>query len=161
MYDLLAWLEASALGHAIRGAGVWAYGVINLVHILGIATLFGSILVLDLRLLGVWRRIPLAAIATSAVPVAATGFCIAALSGLCLITTNATQYLGNPFLLIKFPAIAIGLINVAVVRRLLPRRHGEVHEHDAHHRRQLAITGGVSLVSWLTAITAGRMIGYW
>jgi len=36
------WLEASGLGQAMRGAGVWAYGVTNLVHILGVATLFAA-----------------------------------------------------------------------------------------------------------------------
>ena len=53
MRELLTWLEGSGLGYAMRSAGVWSYGVANLIHILGVATLFGSVLVLDLRLLGV------------------------------------------------------------------------------------------------------------
>ena len=53
MHDLLSWAEASALGHLMRESGAWTYAVVNLAHILGIATLFGSVLVLDLRLLGV------------------------------------------------------------------------------------------------------------
>ena len=56
------WLEGSALGQLMRTAGVWSYGVVNLVHILGLSTLFGSVLVLDLRLLGAWRRVPLTAL---------------------------------------------------------------------------------------------------
>ena len=42
MYELLAWLEGSALGHAMRGAGVWSYGLVNLTHILGVSALFLS-----------------------------------------------------------------------------------------------------------------------
>src|SRR5262245_9868331 len=102
----------------MRSSGVWAYGVVNLIHILGVASLFGSVLALDLRLLGAWRRVPLASVARPAVPIAATGFVVAALSGICLITTNATEYVGNPFLLIKFPAIGAGLVNVAVLSRM-------------------------------------------
>ena len=59
----MAWLEGSSLGHAMRNAGVWTYGLVNLAHILGISSLFGSVLVLDLRLLGAWRRVPLELIA--------------------------------------------------------------------------------------------------
>ena len=159
--DLLVWLEASGLGRAMRGAGVWAYGVTNLVHILGVSTLFGSILVLDLRLLGAWRRAPLAAIATPTVPLAIGGFAIAALSGACLISTNASSYVGNPFLLIKFPAIFLGLVNALVLSFIPAWRERRVREPTAPERGRLAAFGGVSLACWLTAIGAGRLIGYW
>src|SRR6516162_5529880 len=111
----MAWLQASPLGHAMRESGVWTYGVVNLVHILGVATLFGSVLVLDLRLLGVWRSVNLPSITGPLVPVATTGFTVAALSGVCLLATKTTEYVGNVFLYIKFPAIALGLINVAAL----------------------------------------------
>src|SRR5437773_5017760 len=101
MYEFMAWLESSALGHAMRESGVWTYGVVNLIHILGVASLFGAVLVLDLRLLGVWQKVSLAAIARPTVPVAATGFAIAATSGICLLATKATDYVGNPFIYIK------------------------------------------------------------
>ncbi|MBI4887432.1 MAG: DUF2214 domain-containing protein, partial [Acidobacteria bacterium] len=52
MRDFLAWMQASTLGVSMRESGVWTYAVVNLTHILGVATLFGSILILDLRLLG-------------------------------------------------------------------------------------------------------------
>ena len=161
MSDFLAWLEGSALGHAMRNSGVWAYGLVNLAHILGVASLFGSVLVLDLRLIGAWRRVPLDAIARPTVPLAITGFVVAATSGICLITTNATEYIGNPFLLIKFPAIAVGLANVAVLNRLPAWNARGTRELTSRERRQLAAAGAVSLLSWLTAMGAGRLIGYW
>jgi hypothetical protein len=133
----------------------------NLVHILGVATLFGSILVLDLRLLSLWARAPLAAIAAPTVPLATAGFTIAALSGACLIATNATEYFGNPFLLIKFPAIGVGSINALGLGLLSPWRQRRLREPTQRERRQLAIFGAASLVCWLTPIGAGRLIGYW
>ena len=155
------WLEASGLGHAMRGAGVWAYGVTNLIHILGVATLFGSVLVLDLRLLGAFARAPLAAVAAPTVPLAMTGFAIAALSGSCLIVTNASEYVGNPLLLIKFPAIALGLVNALALGLVPAWRARGARELTPGERRQLAVFGGVSLVSWLTALACGRLIAYW
>jgi hypothetical protein len=157
----LSWFEDSALGAAVRGAGVWAYGVVNLVHILGVATLFGSVLALDLRLLGCWRGVPLSLIARPTVPLAAIGFWVAALSGLCLLSTNATEYVGNPFLLIKFAAIALGLLNIVVLSRFDAWRERDVREPTVKESSQLGIAGGLSLASWLVAVGAGRLIGYW
>jgi hypothetical protein len=159
--DLLAWLEGSPLGHAMRNAGVWSYGIVNLTHILGVSSLFGAVLVLDLRLLGLWRSIPLASIARPTVPIATTGFIVAALSGLCLLSTNGSEYIGNPFLLIKFPAIFVGLLNVVVLSRLPAWKERETRVISTAEQRQLSVFGGVSLLSWLTAIGAGRLIGYW
>ena len=161
MLPFLAWLETSMLGHAMRNSGVWTYGVVNLFHILGVATLFGAVLVLDLRLLGLWRTVPIPSIAGPTVPVATTGFVIAALTGVGLLATKATEYAGNPFLLIKFPAIAVALVNVAVVTSRPAWKQMERPDPTPGDRRVLAIGGAVSLAAWLTAIGAGRMIGYW
>ena len=161
MADLLAWLEGSALGHAMRDAGSWSYGIVNLIHILGVGSLFGAALILDLRLIGAWRSIPLPSITRPTVPIAGAGFVIAVVSGVCLIATNATEYVGNPFLLIKFPAIAVGFINAAAVRQLAGWKARESRDLTTREQRQLSIFGAVSLASWLTAVSAGRMIGYW
>ena len=161
MPELLAWLEGSAFGQFVRGLGVWAYGFINLAHILGLSTLFGSVLVLDLRLLGFWKHTPVATIARPTVPLAAFGFVFAAVSGLCMLAVNGTEYSGNPFLYVKFPAIAVGLFNVAVLQFLPAWKARATRELSPRERGQLAVAGGISLLCWLTAITAGRMIAYW
>ncbi len=161
MYEFMAWLQASALGHAMRESGVWTYGVVNLVHILGVASLFGSVLVLDLRLLGVWRNVALAAISKPTVPIAATGFVVAALSGLGLLATKATEYVGNPFLYIKFPAIFLGILNVIALSSFPAWKQHRMRELSPREQSKLAVFGGISLACWLTAISAGRMIGYW
>ncbi len=161
MADLLAWMEASVPGVWVRASGVWSYAILNLFHILGVSTLFGSILVLDLRLLRLTRRVPIDALARICLPLAKTGFAIAAAAGVLMLCTNATEYVGNPFLLIKFPAIAAGLINVAIVSRLPAWRATRERELTRGESRQLAVMGGISLASWVTAVAAGRMIGYW
>ena len=74
MQGLLTWLQGSPLGELMRSLGVWTYGVVNLVHILSVATLFGAVLMLDLRLLGAWRRVPIAALERPAIMLAIVGF---------------------------------------------------------------------------------------
>jgi hypothetical protein len=157
----LTWLEASPLGAFMRSLGVWSYAVVNLVHILGIVLLFGSILILDLRLLGVWRRIPLAVLSRPTTAMARIGFAVAVLSGIPMISVKSTDYIGNPFLLIKFPAIALALLNVWLVHRSQAWRAHRVRDLMPSEKRRLAFGAVLSLAFWLTAITAGRMIGYW
>jgi hypothetical protein len=159
--DFLAWIQASRLGVLMRESGPWTYPLVNLAHILGVATLFGSIVVLDLTLLGFWRRASLSAVARAVTPVAQVGFAIAVTTGVGLLATNAREYIGNPFFAVKFPAIGLGLLNVWVLSRLPAWRAREARDLTPPERRQLAMAGGVSLGCWLTAVSAGRMIGYW
>ncbi len=149
------------LGEFTRSLGVWSYGVINLIHILGIALLFGAILILDVRLLGAWRQIPLAVLSRPTTTMAQIGFVLAVCSGIPMITVKSTDYIGNPFLLIKFPAIALALLNVWLVHRSPAWQAHQVRDLAQEERRRLAFGASLSLLFWLTAITAGRMIGYW
>jgi hypothetical protein len=162
--SFLRWIEQSALGHLVRDSGPWTYPVVNLAHILGIAALFGSVLVLDLALLGFGRKrsaASLSAIADAAPPIAAAGFLVAVTSGVGLLASNGSDYIGNPFLLIKFPAIALGLINAVAVRRSAAWRALRAGSASAADARALSRMAGASLACWTVAIGAGRMIGYW
>lgn len=157
----MAWLQGSALGHVMRSSGVWTYGIVNLIHILGIATLFGSVLMLDLRLLGVWRKVALPAITGATVPIAKIGFLVAACSGICLLATKATDYIGNPFLYIKFPAIGLAILNVGVLNASAAWKQHKLRDLSPREQSNLRVMGGLSLFCWLTAIAAGRLIAYW
>ena len=161
MHEVLSWLESSVIGIFMRESGTWTYPVVNVVHVLGVASLFGAVLILDLKLVGVWRSTPLAPISSAATPVATAGFALAAASGVCLLAANAVDYESNPVLLVKFAAIGLGLLNAVAVRRTAAWRAHASRRLSRSEMRQLAIMGGLSLVSWLTAVAAGRMIGYW
>jgi hypothetical protein len=68
----------------------------------------------------VWRQIPLGYLSKPLVTMAASGFTLAVITGAGLLATKATEYVGNPFLYIKFPAIALGLVNVLLIHRSAP-----------------------------------------
>jgi len=157
----MAGLEASPLGHFMRDSGVWTYPFVNLAHLIGIAGLFGAICVLDLRLLGVWRSIPLGMISRPAVNVAGTGVAVAAVTGVMLLATKASEYATNPFLLPKLVLIGLALLNLAILH-LTPSWHAHRGRDltQAEYQR-LRLFGATSLVFWLGAMTMGRLIGYW
>jgi hypothetical protein len=162
MFELMAWLEATALSEFLRGLDIWTYGLLNLVHILGISTLFGSVLLLDLRLMGLWRSIPLPIVIRPTVPLAAIGFILAATSGSLMFSFNTTNYHGNPFLYVKLPMIVVALINVAIIQRLAAWRRAKAGTPaEPGDQRTLVIGGALSLLTWTTVVTCGRMIGYW
>jgi len=159
--EFLAWIQSSALGVLMRQSGPWTYGLVNLAHLLGVSTLFGSVLVLDLRLLGLWRHVPLALLSRATVPVSKVGFVVAVLTGIGLLSSNASEYVDNPFFLLKFPAIGLGLLNVWVLGRTRAWRARGQRDLSAAEQRLLAVMGGLSLLCWVTAVSAGRLIGYW
>ena len=73
--ETLAGLQDMALPAALR-ASRWVYPVVNTGHILGLALLFGAILPLDLRLLGLWPRLPMRPLSRVLLPVALCGLAL-------------------------------------------------------------------------------------
>ncbi|HEY0893181.1 MAG TPA: DUF6644 family protein [Cellvibrio sp.] len=159
--DWLLAIEQSALGNAVRDLGGWGYALINLTHILGVAVLFGSVLILDLRLLGWRRQIPLDAIASSTLPLVKFGFVIAVASGIGLLSANASDYAANPFLLIKFIALVLTLVNAYLIRQIPAWQARRQIEPIGSENSVLARAGLASLACWLAVIAAGRLIAYW
>ncbi len=97
MVEVAAWLEASLLARTLK-AGPWLYPLVNLAHVFGIALLVGAIAVLDLRLVGLWPDVPVAALARATVPVAGGGLALGLVTGPALFAVRATEYVENPFL---------------------------------------------------------------
>lgn len=159
MEDAAAWLEASAVARALK-AGPWVYPLANLAHLLGVALLLGAIAVLDLRLVGLWPGVPLPALARAAVPVSGTGLALALATGPALFAVRATEYVENPFLWAKLGALAVALANLGALRRSAAWRSGGA-DTGGRARRRLALAGAVSLLAWVAAASAGRMIAYW
>jgi hypothetical protein len=89
------------------------------------------------------------------------GFILAVCSGIPMLSVKTTDYIGNPFLMIKFPAIALALVNVWLVHRSTAWRAHRTRALLPAENRRLAQGAALSLTFWLTAITSGRMIGYW
>lgn len=156
MYEaFLAWLEASALGELARHSP-WLYPASNLAHVLAAGLLFGSIAVLDLRLiLGAPHTVPVAALAKLAVPMAVAGFLVAVPAGLVLLAAEASALGVNSAFAAKGIALGVALSNVLLVhRRYRPAFAG--YGDGALSR----LHGLLSLASWAGVILAGRAMAY-
>lgn len=154
--EFLASLAETPLARALITSST-LYLLVNAAHILGLGMLFGTILALDLRLLGFAPAVPLAVIAPYLSRLAGTGLLIAIVTGLCLFSVRPVEYARNPAFLAKLGLVALGLINVAVVHF----RSGwlAVLSGDAPPTT-LRISAVLSMVIWISAVIAGRWIGF-
>jgi hypothetical protein len=141
-------LEGSALNALLRSS-LWLYPLANIVHVLGVATLFGAILVTDLRLLGRGRALAVAPLLRLTLPLAWMGFALAALSGVLLFASDPRVFARNPFFLAKLVLLAAAGLNAWLF-----------------HRLDAATSGGaalpaLSLGTWVAVLICGRAIAYW
>ena len=138
-------------------ASYYAYPLVNAAHILGLATLFGAILALDLRLLGLFRRVPAQPLAQVLPFVSLGGLVLAILTGLLLFAVDPHVYVANRAFLTKLTLVALGVIHAASLR-FSPDWHAMLQHGTAHPR--LRVSAALSLTIWTSAILSGRMIAF-
>ncbi len=143
------------ISHFVRSS-VWAYPVLEMLHLIGIGLLFGPIVIYDLRVLAGWGDIATPAAARLLLPWVWTGFIINATSGLLLFASDAIEFAANPAFQAKMALLAIAGLNASLFQfRANP---GQLNGPALaiSFRAQAA----VSLVIWFAIIIAGRMIAY-
>jgi uncharacterized membrane protein len=149
-------LFESPLGLVMRETS-WAYPLANIAHLFGLALLAGGILAVDLRLMGAFRRIPLAPLSAALTPFAITGLVLFAASGLALCATEATTLIGQPVFIAKMAVIALAT-GLALGFRW--RWHNELRLWTGRVPLAPRVLAAMSLSLWSSAIILGRMIAY-
>ena len=155
-------LEASGLGQAMR-QWLWLYPAVETVHIVGIGLLFGSIAILDLRLLGVSRSIPVRALARHVLPWTAAAFILIVPSGLMMFTAHASDFISSPVFAVKMCLILGAGLNAALFHAIV---FPSVEVWDSEEMRKLGpppsarVSAAVSLVIWVAVIACGRLLAY-
>lgn len=151
-------IEASGLGQAMRQS-LWLYPIVEIVHIVGLALLFGSIVVLDLRLLGLSRSVPVRRLANHVLPWTAASFLLIVPSGFAMFVAHASDFIGNPVFVLKIALIFAAGINAAVFHAGAFRSVGgwEVGVLPPPAAR---LAGGLSLLIWISVIACGRLLAY-
>lgn len=153
---MLEWLSALPPATLLRQSDT-AYVLVNAAHIAAIGLLFGSIAALDLRLLGAARQAPLAAMAPYLAKLAATGVGLALVSGVWLFSVQSAEYISNPAFLIKLLIVGLAITN-ALWLHAGPYWRAVLAEHSIPGAARAH--AAASLVLWLSAIVAGRWIGF-
>lgn len=158
IWEWLAGLEATALARGLRDS-VFVYPLVNAAHIAGVALLVGSIIPLDLRLLGAWRHVPLAPLWQVLTRTSAAGLVLAMTFGSLLFITRATEYAASPLFISKMVVVGAATANAFAVR-MAPDEFWRMAATTGKPPRRAQIAGGISLAAWLTALTLGRLVGY-
>jgi hypothetical protein len=154
----LAGVEATSFVRALRNS-VWIYPLVNTGHILGVALLVGSIIPLDLRLLSAWRSCALAPLWHVLTRTAAVGLAMAVLFGSLLFATRATEYAASPYFLAKMVLVVAAGANAIALHIAFPRAALEGKTIEALPWR-IRAAAGFSMIAWLSALTLGRLVGY-
>jgi hypothetical protein len=149
------WCEQSRAGETIRDS-LWLFPVIEAVHLVGLGLVAGSVLVVDLRLLGfgLWRQ-PVEQLAEDAEPWLIGSLALMLASGSLLFLSEATKcYYSIPFW-IKMTSLFLVLAFTFTVRRRVIRMKLNLHQPLLGKA-----TACVSLGLWFGVAWGGRWIGF-
>jgi hypothetical protein len=146
------WLSKLVLAHPL------SWQVMETLHYFGLCLLFGTVAVFDLRVLGVARVIPPAALHRF-IPLGIAGFLLNAATGAAFFSAYPEQYAYNDAFHVKVVALALAGMNAglfylrafAVVRTLGP---------GADAPTQAKVMAGVSLAAWIVVLSAGRLLTF-
>lgn len=136
---------------AALGAHPWAYPMLEVAHLLGVALLLGNLVLLELRVFGWGAALPIEPLARLSLGLAVCGFALASVSGLLMFGTQPGELLANRVFTAKMALIMLAGCNAGWF----------------HARRSLQLQDGtaralmaLSTVLWLLVLTCGRWIGY-
>jgi len=156
---ILRWLEASALATRIRES-LYFFPFLESIHVIGLALVFGTIAIIDLRLLGAAStERPFKRMASDILKWTWIAFGLTALTGSLMFITNAGVYYHNFYFRAKMVLLVLAAVNMLSFELTLGR---SVHRWDKATAappagRAVAV---LSLVIWISVIFAGRLIGF-
>ncbi len=152
-------LAATPLSQVIQ-ATEWAIPAIQTVHIVAVATVMASILIVDLRLMGfASREQSIAAVAKRYLPAVWYALPVLLGTGATLIVAEPSRSLQNPVFILKM-AILLVAAGVTAGCQLPLRRDAGFWEASTSRRRTARLMGGLSLPLWIAILFAGRWIAY-
>ena len=153
--EVLHWIKELPLGAAVRESR-WMFAAGETFHFFGLCLLVGGLLIVDLRLLGFIRRVPMRA-ALAFLPFAIVGFLINLVTGIEFFVTDPFMYWPSPAFKLKMFLIVLAGLN-ALVFTVMERRHMLVLADDENTGAYVKATAGISLSLWLAVLLLGRLL---
>ena len=152
---IMAAIRASWIGQEVRNIP-WMFGFLEFTHFVGLCILFGSLLLVDLRLIGVLKIGNLRSV-LKFTNWAIAGFVINLLSGLGFFCSNPVNYYENPLFRAKMLFVLLAGLNVLYFEVVERKKveHLEAGEVPALDTR---IVAGLSLALWTGVIILGRFL---
>jgi hypothetical protein len=157
--EICEWLESTALAVLVRES-VYGFPILVGIHILGLILSVGTLLWVDLRLLGVsLRKSRVSEVYRGLSPWFLSGFVVMFVSGGALFTGFATSAYGNLYFRIKVAALLLAGAN-ALGFHVMTQRTSPVWDAAPRPPAPARLAGLASIVLWAVVIVAGRMISY-
>jgi len=157
--SLSIWLHGTSLSWAARGGVPWLWPLCETLHFIGMAMLIGIVGLLDLRMLGLVKGVPLRPL-QRLIPWGVAGFVINLLTGITFYAGDPFQYLDNTVFWLKMGFIALAGVNVLLFYATgLSRRVDEVGAAEEVPRAARAVAAA-SLLLWFGVMYWGRMLPF-
>ncbi|HEY2678298.1 MAG TPA: DUF6644 family protein [Steroidobacteraceae bacterium] len=158
MSSVLTWLQNLNFPTQIRESE-WLFPTIETVHVLALVLLVGSIMTVDLRLLGLANRErPFSEVAGEMLPWTRRAFAVAALAGFLMFSSKALTYYGDIPFRFKMLCLLLAGANMLFFHSIGTRRLQEWDSGKAPLPAKLA--GGTSLLLWISIVALGRWVGF-
>jgi hypothetical protein len=152
-------IQNSPLGIYIAESA-WAFPTLETIHVVALVTVFGTIAVMDMRMIGLASLgRPLTEVSRDTLRFTWAAFVVAAITGTLLFTSKASYYMVNPWFLSKMAIMGFAGLNMLLFHSTVWKK---VREFDMAKviPSRVRIAGMISLGAWLLIIVCGRMIGF-
>lgn len=132
-------------------SSTWAYPMLEVVHLIGVALLLGNLVLFELRVWGLGVAVPPEALARLALPVVVVGFGLCAASGLLMFLTQPAELLANRPFVFKMGILMLAGCNAAAFHA-----RGSLQKLDTTAK----VHTTASVLMWVSVLALGRWIGY-
>jgi hypothetical protein len=136
----------------------WSWPALETLHFLGLCLLIGAVLIMDLRLIGFQRMIPLKAV-HGLMPVALAGFAINLVTGLGFLFGDPRLYAANYAFWVKMTLVLLAGLNFLLFLFKVEPALAKLGPHDATPMSAKAVATA-SLVFWFGVLLYGRLLPY-
>jgi len=159
---LLAAIESWPISAALRGetpGTEWLFPIVETLHVMALTLVFGSIAMIDLRLLGIAsRNSAVSRLSNEVLPWTWTAWCVAAVFGTLMFIAKAGTYAGNLQFQLKFICMGLAALNMLVFKFGAYR---QVARWDSGEPPMSAkVAGALSLSLWIGVVFFGRWVGF-
>ncbi len=152
-------IQYSGLGIALAES-LWAFPMIESVHVMALVTVFGTILVMDLRLLGLAStNVAASKMSSDTLKWTWIGFVLAAITGTLLFISKASSYMINPFFMTKMGLLALAGLNMLIFHFVTYKSVNE-WDNSSSLPTGAKVAGILSIIFWVIIVFCGRAIGF-
>jgi hypothetical protein len=160
--QLLSTIEGWPISAALRGetpGTEWLFPIVETLHVMALAIVFGSIAMIDLRLLGIASRdSPVSRLSNEVLPWTWTAWSTAAVFGTLMFMAKATTYAGNLQFQLKFVCMELAAVNMLIFHFGAYRQVASWDSGTTPARAKAA--GAASLSLWIGVVFFGRWVGF-